>query len=468
MEYFPLFFNLNKQPCLLVGGGEVATRKARLIANAGAVINVCAPEVTAELFNLCLQSGGNITRREYHIDELKHNVLVISATNSAVVNAEVSRDCKQRNIPVNVVDSPALCSVITPSIVDRSPIVIAVSSGGESPVLTRKIRSELESSFPSRYGDLAQLASQYREPVKQAFADIELRRRFWESVLNGPIAEEVLAGNTKGAEELLKISLRDSRVDEHGEVYLVGAGPGDPDLLTFKALRLMQKAEVVLYDRLVSQAILDMVRRDAERIYVGKKRSDHVVEQAEINQMLLAYAQQGKRVLRLKGGDPFIFGRGGEEIDLLAKNNITFQIVPGITAASGCACYAGIPLTHRDYSQSVRFITGHSKDGDLAYPWDEFVSDQQTLVFYMGLISLPLICKNLIEFGKSPDTPAAVVEKGTMPDQRVHIESIKNLPELIDQQNVHAPTLLIIGDVVKLHSQLNWYKNQPNDADINS
>ena len=465
MDYLPLFFNLKKKPCLVVGGGSIAVRKARLLFKVGAEIHVVAPEIEQELSELVEKSQGTVASRKYCKSDLENKVLVISATDIDHVNETVAADCAEQRIPVNVVDNPKLCDVIVPAIVDRSPLIIGVTSGGESPVMARRIRSQLESMIPKSYGELAQMASKYRDAVKNAFTDGELRRRFWESVLNGPIAEKFLAGNIKNAEHELGKMIEAKTVSRSGEVYLVGAGPGDPDLLTFKALRLMQQAEVILYDRLVSEPILDMTRRDAERIYVGKKRADHAVPQQEINQMLLQYAQQGKRVLRLKGGDPFIFGRGGEELDLLAEHNIPFQVVPGVTAASGCASYAGIPLTHRDYSQSVRFITGHLKnthksptDNVVEYPWDEFVNDQQTLVFYMGLTALSTICEQLIAHGKPSTTPAAVVEKGTLPEQRVHISTLANLPAEVAEKNVRAPTLIIIGDVVSLHSSLNWYK----------
>ena len=458
MDYLPLFFDLKKQPCLIVGGGTIATRKARLLKKAGACIHVVAPEVSAELRDMVEATGGEICLREYVCSDIDDKRLVISATDIAAVNEVVAADCNARNLPVNVVDTPHLCSVIMPAIVDRSPLIIGITSGGEAPVLARKIRTQLESTIPAAFGQLGKLASKFRQKVKDTFPDGELRRRFWESTLDGPIADKVMAGRLEDAETELAEKIAQASCDTGGEVYLVGAGPGDPDLLTFKALRLMQRAEVVLYDRLVSEPILEMVRRDAERIYVGKQRSDHAVPQQQINEMLLELAQQGKRVLRLKGGDPFIFGRGAEEIDLLAKNNIPFQVVPGITAASGCASYAGIPLTHRDCSQSVRFITGHLKDGVLDFRWKEFVESQQTLVFYMGLTGLEQICSRLIEHGKNAHTPAALIERGTLPEQRVHIGTIANLPQLVKDNNVTPPTLLIIGDVVSLHSTLNWYK----------
>lgn len=458
MDYLPLFFDLRQQNVLLVGGGAIALRKARLLLKAQAKIQVVAPQIGDELRQIVLASGGHCLQQAYHDQLLDDVILVISATDLNSVNSQVAADCRQRKIPVNVVDNPALCTVIMPAIVDRSPVIIGITSGGEAPVMARILRSRLESTIPAAFGALAQLASRFREAAKQRFSNGDLRRRFWESALNGIVQEHMLAGNSEQAEHALEDLLR-QEVPTKGEVYLVGAGPGDPDLLTFKALRLMQQAEVVLYDRLVSKPILDMVRRDAELIYVGKKQSEHSMPQQEINQLLLTLANQGKRVLRLKGGDPFIFGRGGEEIELLAEQGVPFQVVPGITAASGCACYAGIPLTHRDYAHSVRFVTGHLKDEQQDLVWSELVSPEQTLVFYMGLSGLRRICQKLIEHGKSPSTPAALIERGTTPEQKVHIADLAGLPGLVEQTEVHAPTLLIIGGVVKLRERLAWFKN---------
>ncbi len=360
-------------------------------------------------------------------------------------------------MPVNVVDQPALCSFIFPSIVDRSPLLVAVSSGGSAPVLTRLLRARLETLIPSTYGSLVDLMGRYRDSVKARILNTRLRMRFWEGVVNGPVGELMLSGQQERAEALLQTTLAQARVKpEQGEVYLVGAGPGDPDLLTFRALRLMQQADVVLFDRLVAPEILRLVRQDAERIHVGKKRSDHTMPQEEISKLLVKLAQQGKRVLRLKGGDPFIFGRGGEEIEELAAAGIPFQIVPGITAASGCAAYAGIPLTHRDYAQSVRFVTGHLKDDSCNLDWQQLVQPNQTVVFYMGLVSLPQICEQLIKHGCAPDTPVALIQQGTTPQQKVYTGTLQTLPEFIAVQNVQPPTLIIVGQVVKLHETLRW------------
>lgn len=463
MDFLPLFHNLQGRHVLVVGGGEIALRKARLLADAGACLRVVAPEIDSQLVSLVEQSQGLVHRRGYASGDLEGAVLVIAATDDEPLNAQISRDAQARGVPVNVVDAPALCSVIFPAIVDRSPLIVAVSSAGDAPVLARLIRAKIETWIPSAYGQLAGLAKRFRQQVKQLFPDVQQRRVFWEDVFQGPIAERVLSGQPAEAERMLAERVACGAPKPLGEVYLVGAGPGDPDLLTFRALRLMQQADVVLYDRLVAEPIIEMCRRDAERIYVGKRRADHAVPQDQINRLLIDLAKQGKRVLRLKGGDPFIFGRGGEEIGELAAHGIPFQVVPGITAASGCAAYAGIPLTHRDHAQSVRFVTGHLKDGSSDLPWADLTSPGQTLVFYMGLVGLPIICEQLVRHGRSADTPAALVQQGTTRNQRVLTGTLGNLPQLVAEHEVHAPTLVIVGEVVKLRDQLAWFEGAQAD-----
>lgn len=459
MDYFPIFLDLKQRRCLLVGGGDVATRKGRLLSKAGAVLRVVAPDISTELRELVAQHHGEIFEREYQASDLNDCVIAIAATDIEPLNEKISQDAKAHNIPVNVVDSPALCTYITPAIIDRSPLVIAISSGGESPVLARLIRAKLETLIPTSYGRLAQIASNWRDRVKARFNDGDSRRRFWEKILQGPAAELALNGQEAAAEKIIATEIiKEDESITQGEVYLVGGGPGDPELLTLRALRLMQQADVVLYDRLVSDGVMELVRRDAERIYVGKRRSEHAMEQENINQLLVDLAKQGKRVLRLKGGDPFIFGRGGEEIELLAQNNIPFQVVPGITAASGCAAYAGIPLTHRDYAQSVRFVTGHLKNDSTNLQWPELANPTQTLVFYMGLVGLKEICESLITHGRAATTPVALIEKGTTQEQRVLIADLSSIAAVVATQDVHAPTLFIVGDVVKLHDSLKWFK----------
>ncbi|MFT5421079.1 MAG: uroporphyrin-III C-methyltransferase/precorrin-2 dehydrogenase/sirohydrochlorin ferrochelatase [Candidatus Endobugula sp.] len=460
MNYMPFFFDLKGRECLIVGGGSIATRKARLLSKAGAKLIVVAPYITDEMQKMVAANSGECHLRGYESKDLERGVVIICATDNSEINQRVSIEAQAKRLPVNVVDSPTLCSIITPAIVDRSPLMIAITSGGDAPVLARQMRAKLEVLFPSAYGALATLAAKYRHRVKEKVTSEAKRLRFWEQVFNGAVAEKAFVGKIDEAEQAIETQLNDdANAELTGEVYLVGGGPGDPDLLTFKALRLMQQADVVLYDRLVSEPVMNLVRRDADRIYVGKRSSDHAVPQQDINQMLVDLAQQGKRVLRLKGGDPFIFGRGGEEIELLAQNNVAFQVVPGITAASGCAAYSGIPLTHRDHAQSVRFITGHTKAGNIDLPWESLLDAHQTLVFYMGLMNLEPICAELLVRGRDAETPAALIEKGTTPQQRVIIGTLSTLPDLIKGQEVHAPTLLIIGGVVSLHEQLQWYKN---------
>ncbi|MDG9923072.1 MULTISPECIES: siroheme synthase CysG [unclassified Pseudomonas] len=455
MDFLPLFHKLQGRVVLVVGGGEVALRKARLLSDAGAQLRVVAPEIRGDLRELA--GEGATSLRGYESADLQGVALVIAATDDEPLNARISAEAQALGIPVNVVDAPALCSVIFPAIVDRSPLIVAVTSGGDAPVLARLIRAKIETWIPATYGQLAGLAKRFRDRVKQLFPDVQQRRVFWEDVFQGQIAESVFAGKLGEAERLLDAKVAGAAPRALGEVYLVGAGPGDPDLLTFRALRLMQQADVVLYDRLVAPAIIELCRRDAERIYVGKRRSEHAVPQEEINQLLVDLAKQGKRVLRLKGGDPFIFGRGGEEIEQLAAEGIQFQVVPGITAASGCAAYAGIPLTHRDHAQSVRFVTGHLKDGSTDLPWADLVAPGQTLVFYMGLVGLPSICQELIAHGRAADTPAALVQQGTTQNQRVFTGTLANLPQLVAEHEVHAPTLVIVGEVVTLREKLAWF-----------
>ncbi len=460
MDSFPVFLKLKTRPCLVVGGGVVARRKIQQLLAAGATVSVVAPEIESLVNNL--KEAGQIQYLEQTYDEscLENMELVIAATDNKELNNLIAEQAKQKNILVNVVDNPEAGSFIMPSVVDRSPVIVAVSTGGASPVLARLLRARLETLIPSSYGKLATLIARFRDKVKQQYPDMKQRRRFWEHVLQGSVAEMLYAGREKQALALLEQQLEQDTptIEAMGEVYLVGGGPGDPDLLTFRALRLMQQADVVLYDRLVAPAIVNLVRKDAERIYVGKARSNHAVPQNEINELLVKLAKQGKRVLRLKGGDPFIFGRGGEEIDLLSENNIPFQIVPGITAASGCASYAGIPLTHRDYAQSCVFITGHLKDGSSNLNWPALVQPQQTLAVYMGTHGLEILSRELIRHGLAESTPAAIVQQGTTAEQCVYISNIKELPSIPEKHDVKPPSMIIIGEVVSLHKKLAWFE----------
>lgn len=459
MKFIPLLISIDNQPCLIVGGGSVAARKINLLLKAGGIVKVIAPALCRQLNDLKQAGKINHTRKTFEHSDIDGDFLVVAATNDRAVNQEIANKATQFNIPVNVVDQPDLCTFTIPSIVDRSPVIVAVSTGGASPVLARQLRSRLESLLPSTYGKLARLVEDHRQTVKQRFSNIDDRRRFWENVLSGPISEMLLSGKTKTARDELEKAVSAGHTDlKQGEVYLVGAGPGDPDLLTFRALRLMQRADVVLYDRLVSKEVLALTRRDAEKVYVGKESQKHSMAQPQINEQLAALAKQGNKVLRLKGGDPFIFGRGGEEIGELAKQGIPFQVVPGITAASGCATYSGIPLTHRDYAHSCVFVTGHLRDGTVNLNWNLLTQPKQTVVVYMGLIGLPVICRQLIAHGADPDLPIALVEQGTTQNQRVLIGTLSTLPDVVEQSNVRAPTLAIIGDVVRLHDDLSWFR----------
>lgn len=462
MDFFPIFMDIKDRQCLVIGGGKVAARKISLLLKAKAQVQVVAPELCREVSDM--SKSGQIKFIKRNFDELDicdsnvcDSVLVIAATNDQATNQKISELAKARSMPVNVVDQPHLCSFIMPSIVDRSPIQIAISTGGRSPVLARLLRSRLESYIPSAYGKLAQLVDGFRSQVIEKFPNSEQRRYFWEVILEGRVTELLFQGNERAARHALEKAIDQDFAEEAGEVYLVGAGPGDPDLLTFRALRLMQRADIVVYDRLVSQGILDLVRRDAELVYVGKERNNHAVPQESINQLLVRYAKEGKRVLRLKGGDPFIFGRGGEEIETLKENDINFQVVPGITAAAGCSSYAGIPLTHRDFAQSCVFVTGHLKDGTVNLNWSALAHQNQTIVFYMGLQAVKVIHKELVANGLNDDTPAALVEQGTTENQRVHIGTLSTLAEIVEREQVKAPTLIIVGDVVTLHDKLKWF-----------
>ncbi|GJL72027.1 MAG: siroheme synthase [Nitrosomonas sp.] len=459
MDYLPIFINIRDQKCLVVGGGKVAARKTMLLQKAGGCVTVIAPTLDESL-NEQLQQKKLVHCAEFfHDDHLDDAALVIAATNDDKINQQVSQAAKSRHIPVNVVDNPGLCSFIMPAIVDRSPILIAISSSGKSPVLARLLRAHLETVIPQAYNRLATYAANFREQVKKHFSHPEKRRIFWEKVFYGPFSEMVFAGKDRAAQDYLVQALQ-GEIDDvsTGEVYLVGAGPGNPDLLTFRAMRLMQQADVVVYDRLVSPAILDMVRRDATRIYAGKKRNVHTLTQESINTLLVRLAKEGKRVLRLKGGDPFIFGRGGEEIETLSSHHIPFQVVPGITAASGVASYAGIPLTHREYAQSCIFVTGHFKNNRVDLDWPALARPNQTIVIYMGLHGLPILCRQLIAHGLSATLPAAIIQQGTTQKQKIVDGTLQTLPDLAAAANLQPPTLIIVGDVVRLRQKLAWFE----------
>lgn len=473
MQALPIFINITHRLCVVVGGGDVALRKVAALLKANAAVTVVAPAIVHELQALVDTKNIQYIAATYVAQQLQGACLVIAATDNAVVNAAVSHDAKLLNIPVNVVDCPDLCTFTMASIVDRSPVVIAISSEGTSPVLARYIRTKIETMLPGSYGRIATIAGEFREQVKAKFKTSQQRRIFWEGVLQGPIVESILSGQEAAARQALEEVLAEksessaiSGLAHHGEVYLVGGGPGDPDLLTFRALRLMQQCDVCVYDKLVSPEVMALVRRDAELIYVGKARDQHTMQQEDINELLAKLAKQGKRVLRLKGGDPFIFGRGGEEIETLMAHDVPFQVVPGITAANGVSSYAGIPLTHRDYAQACLFITGHHKNGVLDLDWVAMSRPRQTVVIYMGLVGLAEICQQLIAHGVAPDMPVAVVQQGTTQHQRVVVATVSDIADKIRAANIKAPCLTIVGEVVRLREKLNWFEPNTSEADV--
>lgn len=476
MDYFPIFLKLQNQHCLVVGGGDVATRKVAGLLAAGADVTLVATSVVTQLSRWVMEGRITYIPREFVSTDLYGKRLVIAATANSSLNQQIFQAAEATGVLANVVDDPDACRFITPAIVDRSPLIIAISSGGNAPVLSRLLRQKIETLVPAAYGRLARFAGNLRARVKSRITSLGDRRRFWESVLDGPISEKVFNGQDREANALFDTRLQQvkNRGQSQGEVFLVGAGPGDPELLTLKALRLMQQADVVLYDNLVSKQVLDLVRRDAKRISVAKKKGCHTASQADINNQLIRLAREGNRVCRLKGGDPFVFGRGGEELVALVEANVPFQVVPGISAANGCAAYAGIPLTHRDYADSVTFITGHRKNnGDLDIPWFSLVNNRQTLVFYMGLSSLRLICEQLQSHGLALDTPAAAVQQGTLENQRLVVSRLCDLASDVERAQLCSPTLIIVGQVVQLAETLHWFgkparaSNQTDDASGN-
>ncbi|ELY2786916.1 siroheme synthase CysG [Cronobacter sakazakii] len=457
MDHLPIFCQLRHRACLLVGGGDVAERKARLLLEAGAALTVNALAFAPQFEAWAKQGMLRLVQGEFNASLLDDCWLAIAATDDDAVNNQVSEAAEARRIFCNVVDAPKQASFIMPSIIDRSPLMVAISSGGTSPVLARLLREKLEALLPQHLGKVAGYAGQLRRRVKQTFASMSERRRFWEKFFVNDRLAQSLANDDEQAVTRITETLLSEPLDDRGEVVLVGAGPGDPGLLTLKGLQQIQQADIVVYDRLVSDEIMNLVRRDADRVFVGKRAGYHCVPQEEINQILLREAQRGKRVVRLKGGDPFIFGRGGEELETLCDAGIPFSVVPGITAASGCSAYAGLPLTHRDYAQSVRLITGHLKNGG-EFDWHNLAAEKQTLVFYMGLNQAAAIQEKLIEHGMDPQMPVALVENGTSVKQRVVAGVLTELGALA--QRVESPSLIIVGRVVALRDKLNWFSSK--------
>ncbi|ASN14096.1 siroheme synthase CysG [Pantoea ananatis] len=456
MDYLPLFADLAGRPVLVVGGGDIAARKIELLRRAGARIQIASRELCPELQALLDEQQLEWLATSFEPAQLDKVFLVIAATDDNALNAQVYDEANARHKLVNVVDDQPKCSFIFPSIVDRSPLVVAISSSGTAPVLARMLREKLETLLPSHLGQMAELAGQWRDKVKARFSRMSDRRRYWERIFNGRFASQMATGDVTAAKQTLDSELGD-QPPRQGEIILVGAGPGDSGLLTLRGLQVMQLADVVLYDHLVSDEVLDLVRRDADRICVGKRASAHLLPQDEINQLMVQLAQKGKRVVRLKGGDPFIFGRGGEELQAAAQAGIPFQVVPGVTAAAGATAYAGIPLTHRDYAQSVLFITGHCRpDGD-DIDWPSLARARQTLAIYMGAVKAAHISQQLILHGRAASTPVAVIGRGTRPDQQVLTGTLEHLETLA--ASAPSPALLVIGEVVNLHGQLAWFQH---------
>lgn len=447
---------------LVVGGGEVAARKVRLLREAGALVDVVAREL----------SGPGLTEdsvrwlaTDFEEVQLEGAILVVAATDDTALNDRVSVAARRRSQLCNVVDDAARSGFIVPAIVDRSPLVIAVSTGGVAPVLARLARERIESLFDESWGAVARMLEDWRGSIRRALPEVGARRRFYERVLRGSIARLVKAGRVAAAEAEMRIALEDRQHGEPGSVVLVGAGPGDPGLLTLNALRALQEADVILHDRLVSDEILNLARRDAERIPVGKAAGVHSVPQSSINQLLVEHASAGRRVVRLKGGDPFVFGRGGEELEELARCGIRFEVVPGITAATACGAYAGIPLTHRDHAQSVTLVTAHCGDSVDKLDWGSLAEPNQTVAFYMGVAALGRIAKKLMAHGRLANTPAAVIENGSRPDQKVTLSTLSRLPDLAQQGTIRTPALLVVGEVAALADSLHWFGQPPSRYD---
>lgn len=456
MKRFPLFVNLDKLPVLVVGGGEIAERKINLIIKANANVEVLARKFTPNVEQIISKKKLKKIKKSLDISTLSSNYsLIIAATDNKQVNKKLFNFAKKNNILINVVDQPELCTCTFGSIVERGDLVVAISTGGSAPVFARNLREKLETLLPQSTKQLIDFSSTIREKVIRSFSQFNKRRIFWELFFDAFATKKNITKSnlTKLSNQLIK-SLRNKN---SGEVFLVGAGPGDPELLTLRSLHLIQKADVCIYDNLVSNDILELVRRDAQMIYAGKLRNNHTIEQKEINKLLVNYAKKGLRVLRLKGGDPFMFGRGGEEISELMAKKIKFQVVPGITAATGVAAYAGIPLTHRDYSQSCIFITGHEKNGELNINWNNLINENQTIVIYMGLNSLPSIVQNLIDYGMRKNMPIAVVQEGTTENQKVVVSTISRVNAKILKTDIQSPAIIIIGEVVKLRKTIKWF-----------
>lgn len=457
MKRFPLFISLDQANTLVVGGGLVALRKVQLLLKATKKIQLVAEKFHPELEKLIKENNLKFFKKKFSQHYLKdHFILIVAATDNQHVNKLLYKYAIQNNILINVVDQPKLCTCTFGSIVERGDITVAITSSGSAPVYARMLREKFEKLIPSSMARVVALASDYRDKVSKKFKnDLRSRRIFWENFFEA--AESFKNKSLKALKIDLDQRLRNKKLKQKGQVFLVGSGPGDPELLTIRALQVMQKADVCIYDNLVSREIKNLVRRDAEFIYAGKLRSKHTIQQGDINKLLIKYALQGKTVVRLKGGDPLVFGRGGEEIEELMSNNISFQIIPGITSANGIAAYSGIPLTHRDYAKSVLFITGHETKGTPSHDWQKIVAQEQTLVVYMGLTNIEFITQSLISAGMSKSTPAAIVQDGTTDKQKVIVGLVSNIARKSQINNIESPALIVIGGVVALRKKMKWF-----------
>lgn len=467
MSYLPLLIDCRRRPVLIVGGGETAARKAQSLIRAGARLSLVAEQIVPAMQQMVEQDGIQWQRRRFTESDIRHDFLanfflVCAVASDAGLNNQIASCCRAHGVLVNHAGEHRHGDVVMPALVRHGPIGVAVSIDDGLPSLTAQIAGYIGGSLPHAYSRLAELALSVRDRVRLSYPDLQSRRRFWQRVLYGHAARLVFAGNLDAARREVEslLNKEESADEKQGEVYLVGAGPGDPELLTVKALRLIQQAEVVVYDRLVSKEVMALLPESAEKIYAGKERSRHALPQQSINRLLVELAHAGKRVMRLKGGDPFTFGRGGEEVQTLLSEHVPFQLIPGITAASGCAAYAGIPLTHRDYAHACIFVAGYLKDGSVDLDWEILARPKQTVVFYMGSQVLAVICEQLIRHGMPADTPAALISHGTLPTQRVLAGSLESLPNQLKTHQVNPPTLIIVGEVVKMHKVLRWYRKE--------
>lgn len=459
MKYLPIFLDVRGKTVLVDGGGTVAARRVERALTSGATVIACDPQPGQEMTVLEGHARLTLLRRLPTANDAMNCAVVYGASEDSDRDINLNAWAKQAGALCNIADEPEFCDFITPSIVDRAPVTVAISTGGTAPIIARILRARIETALPSSFGRLAEFVSGFREQIRNTIPNGRKRRHFWERMIDGTAGDFFLSGDERRAKEQIAFDLENERTGRSrsvGEVYLVGAGPGDPDLLTFRALRLMQRADVVLYDRLVGKGVLELVRRDAERIYVGKLPAEHTMAQEDISDMMIRLAKEGKRVLRLKGGDPYIFGRGGEEIEDLAQAGIGFQVVPGISAASGCGTYAGIPLTHRDHAQSCTFVTAHGKDGVLDLDWDILIRKRQTVAVYMGLSNLRRLANGFRERGVDMTTPVAVIQNGTRTDQKVVTGTLETITSKVEQAKLQSPAMILIGSVVSLREKLDW------------